>query len=155
AARRRRRPTRVLAGAERRLRPGGARPTAPAARRPARHVRRRRRRVRDAPQEPARCAGPLGGEPGGRRAAAACRRHRPRPPRGTALGHRLRPPRRDRTGGSVTAVTARAPAKINVHLGVGPLRPDGFHELSTVYLAVSLFDTVTARPGDGISLVLE
>jgi 4-diphosphocytidyl-2-C-methyl-D-erythritol kinase len=54
----------------------------------------------------------------------------------------------------VTAVTARAPAKINVHLGVGPLRPDGFHELSTVYLAVSLFDTVTARPGDGISLTL-
>jgi 4-diphosphocytidyl-2-C-methyl-D-erythritol kinase len=52
----------------------------------------------------------------------------------------------------VTVVTARAPAKINVHLGVGPLRADGFHELSTVYLAVSLFDTVTAGPGDGIAL---
>jgi 4-diphosphocytidyl-2-C-methyl-D-erythritol kinase len=36
----------------------------------------------------------------------------------------------------VTAVAARAPAKVNVHLGVGPLRPDGFHELQTVYLAV-------------------
>ncbi|MGY1854942.1 4-(cytidine 5'-diphospho)-2-C-methyl-D-erythritol kinase [Modestobacter sp. SYSU DS0290] len=50
------------------------------------------------------------------------------------------------------AVSARAPAKINVHLGVGPLRPDGFHELETVFLAVSLFDTVTVRPGDGLSL---
>jgi 4-diphosphocytidyl-2-C-methyl-D-erythritol kinase len=52
----------------------------------------------------------------------------------------------------VTVVVARAPAKVNVHLGVGPLRADGFHELRTVYLAVSLFDTVTARPGEGLSL---
>ncbi|SFK84498.1 4-(cytidine 5'-diphospho)-2-C-methyl-D-erythritol kinase [Geodermatophilus ruber] len=50
------------------------------------------------------------------------------------------------------AVVARAPAKINVHLAVGPLRSDGFHELRTVYLAVSLFDTVTVRPGDGLAL---
>jgi 4-diphosphocytidyl-2-C-methyl-D-erythritol kinase len=52
------------------------------------------------------------------------------------------------------AVTARAPAKVNVHLAVGPLRPDGFHALRTVYLAVSLFDTVTAGPGDGLSLTV-
>jgi 4-diphosphocytidyl-2-C-methyl-D-erythritol kinase len=53
----------------------------------------------------------------------------------------------------VTApVVARAPAKINVHLAVGPLRPDGFHELRTVYLAVSLYDTVTVVPGSGLSL---
>ncbi|WP_369131758.1 4-(cytidine 5'-diphospho)-2-C-methyl-D-erythritol kinase [Modestobacter sp. I12A-02662] len=52
------------------------------------------------------------------------------------------------------AVTARAPAKVNVHLGVGPLRADGFHELQTVFLAVSLFDTVTVRPGDGLSLTV-
>jgi 4-diphosphocytidyl-2-C-methyl-D-erythritol kinase len=51
-------------------------------------------------------------------------------------------------------VSARAPAKVNVHLAVGPLRDDGFHELRTVYLAVSLFDTVTARPGDGLSLTV-
>jgi 4-diphosphocytidyl-2-C-methyl-D-erythritol kinase len=51
-------------------------------------------------------------------------------------------------------VTARAPAKVNVHLAVGPLRPDGFHDLRTVYLAVSLFDTVTARPGEGLSLTV-
>ncbi|MCW2677990.1 MAG: ispE, partial [Modestobacter sp.] len=52
------------------------------------------------------------------------------------------------------AVVARAPAKVNVHLRVGPLRPDGFHELRTVYLAVSLFDTVTVRRGEGLSLVV-
>lgn len=51
-------------------------------------------------------------------------------------------------------VTARAPAKINAHLAVGPLRDDGFHELRTVYLAVSLLDTVAARPGDGLSLTV-
>jgi 4-diphosphocytidyl-2-C-methyl-D-erythritol kinase len=51
-------------------------------------------------------------------------------------------------------VVARAPAKVNVHLAVGPLRPDGFHELRTVYLAVSLVDTVTVRPGDGLSLAV-
>jgi len=52
----------------------------------------------------------------------------------------------------VTAFVARAPAKVNAQLAVGPLRPDGFHELRTVYLAVSLFDTVTVRPGEGLSV---
>ncbi|MGY1825734.1 4-(cytidine 5'-diphospho)-2-C-methyl-D-erythritol kinase [Blastococcus sp. SYSU DS0541] len=54
----------------------------------------------------------------------------------------------------MSAVVVRAPAKVNVHLGVGPLRKDGFHALHTVYLAVSLHDTVTARPGEGLSLRL-
>ena len=52
----------------------------------------------------------------------------------------------------MTAVVARAPAKVNVQLAVGPLRRDGFHELRTVYLAVSLFDAVTVRPGEGLSV---
>ena len=54
----------------------------------------------------------------------------------------------------MTAVVARAPAKVNAQLTVGPLRPDGFHELRTVYLAVSLFDTVTVRPGEGLSVAV-
>jgi 4-diphosphocytidyl-2-C-methyl-D-erythritol kinase len=54
----------------------------------------------------------------------------------------------------MSAVVARAPAKVNVHLAVGPLRPDGFHELRTVYLAISLFDTVSVRPGDGLALAV-
>ncbi|MCU7726776.1 4-(cytidine 5'-diphospho)-2-C-methyl-D-erythritol kinase [Actinoplanes sp. KI2] len=52
-------------------------------------------------------------------------------------------------------VRVRVPAKINLHLGVGPLRPDGFHELNTVYHAISLFDELTARPGDTLALTME
>src|SRR5689334_23054206 len=52
-------------------------------------------------------------------------------------------------------VKVRVPAKINLHLGVGPLRADGFHELNTVYHAISLFDELTARPGDTLALTME
>ena len=40
-------------------------------------------------------------------------------------------------------VTASAPAKINLHLAVGPTREDGFHSLMTVYQALDLRETVT------------
>jgi 4-diphosphocytidyl-2-C-methyl-D-erythritol kinase len=43
-----------------------------------------------------------------------------------------------------TPVTVRAPAKINLHLGVGPGRDDGYHQLATVYQAIGLYDDVTA-----------
>jgi 4-diphosphocytidyl-2-C-methyl-D-erythritol kinase len=49
----------------------------------------------------------------------------------------------------VTAVTVRAPAKINLQLAVGPLREDGYHDLVTVFQAVSLYDEVTAATVDG------
>jgi 4-diphosphocytidyl-2-C-methyl-D-erythritol kinase len=49
----------------------------------------------------------------------------------------------------VSTVRARAAAKINPHLGVGAVRDDGYHGLCTVYQAISLFDEVTASPGDG------
>lgn len=52
-------------------------------------------------------------------------------------------------------VRVRVPAKINLHLGVGPLRSDGFHELNTVYHAIALFDELTARPGDTLALTME
>ena len=45
-------------------------------------------------------------------------------------------------------VAVRAPAKINLHLGVGPVRADGFHPLATAYQAISLFSTVTASPAE-------
>jgi 4-diphosphocytidyl-2-C-methyl-D-erythritol kinase len=45
----------------------------------------------------------------------------------------------------MTTVTVRAPAKINLHLGVGARREDGYHPLVTVYQAVGLYDDVTAR----------
>ncbi len=53
-----------------------------------------------------------------------------------------------------TTITVRVPAKINIHLGVGPLRPDGFHELRTVFHAIDLFDVITARPAEGLSLTV-
>jgi 4-diphosphocytidyl-2-C-methyl-D-erythritol kinase len=52
-------------------------------------------------------------------------------------------------------VTVRAPAKVNLHLGVGPLRDDGFHDLTTVFHAVSLFDEVTVSRSDTLSVVVE
>ncbi len=48
------------------------------------------------------------------------------------------------------AVSVQVPAKVNLALGVGEVRPDGFHDLATVYLAVNLLDDVAAveaRPG--------
>ena len=53
-------------------------------------------------------------------------------------------------------VSVRMPAKINIALQVGPARDDGFHELATIYHAVSLFDTITVSDvpvGSGISIV--
>lgn len=40
------------------------------------------------------------------------------------------------------SVTARAPSKVNLHLGVGPRRADGYHDLVTVFQALSLHDDV-------------
>ncbi|MFT3659850.1 MAG: 4-(cytidine 5'-diphospho)-2-C-methyl-D-erythritol kinase [Gordonia sp. (in: high G+C Gram-positive bacteria)] len=48
--------------------------------------------------------------------------------------------------------TARVPAKINLHLGVGPLREDGYHGLNTVFCALSLYDDVTVRADDAFSV---
>ena len=52
-------------------------------------------------------------------------------------------------------VKVRVPAKINLHLGVGSVRPDGFHELATVYHAIGIFDEVTARPADSLALTMD
>jgi 4-diphosphocytidyl-2-C-methyl-D-erythritol kinase len=52
-------------------------------------------------------------------------------------------------------VKVRAPAKINLFLAVGPLRPDRYHELQTVYHAISLYDELTARRGDTLTLTME
>ncbi|OEV05256.1 4-(cytidine 5'-diphospho)-2-C-methyl-D-erythritol kinase [Streptomyces oceani] len=45
-------------------------------------------------------------------------------------------------------VTARVAAKVNVQLAVGGRRPDGFHDLANVFLAVGLYDEVSATPAD-------
>jgi 4-diphosphocytidyl-2-C-methyl-D-erythritol kinase len=58
---------------------------------------------------------------------------------------------------TVTSVTARVPAKINLQLAVGPLRADGYHGLVTVFHAVSLFDevTVVAAAADRVTVAGE
>ncbi|MFB6898718.1 4-(cytidine 5'-diphospho)-2-C-methyl-D-erythritol kinase [Streptomyces hydrogenans] len=60
-------------------------------------------------------------------------------------------------GGATPAagVTVRVPAKVNVQLAVGPARPDGFHDLANVFLAVSLYDEVTATPADTLTITCE
>ncbi|WP_120003161.1 4-(cytidine 5'-diphospho)-2-C-methyl-D-erythritol kinase [Nesterenkonia muleiensis] len=43
-------------------------------------------------------------------------------------------------------VTAVAPGKVNLSLRVGPLRADGYHNVATLYYAVSLYEEVVATP---------
>ncbi|GGV89829.1 4-diphosphocytidyl-2-C-methyl-D-erythritol kinase [Streptomyces gelaticus] len=50
------------------------------------------------------------------------------------------------------SVTVRVPAKVNVQLAVGAPRPDGFHDLANVFLAVGLYDEVTVTPADGLRI---
>jgi 4-diphosphocytidyl-2-C-methyl-D-erythritol kinase len=51
------------------------------------------------------------------------------------------------------AVTVRVPAKVNLELRVGPLRADGFHDLATVFQAVSLYDEVSVARWDDWHIV--
>ncbi|MEV8568200.1 4-(cytidine 5'-diphospho)-2-C-methyl-D-erythritol kinase [Streptomyces sp. NPDC051322] len=52
------------------------------------------------------------------------------------------------TGTGTDTVTVRVPAKVNVQLAVGAARPDGFHDLANIFLAVSLHDEITATPAE-------
>ena len=45
--------------------------------------------------------------------------------------------------------TVRAPAKINLVLRVGPVRPDGFHRLATLFQALDLHDELEIEPAAG------
>ena len=58
------------------------------------------------------------------------------------------------TRGPARTVTARVPAKVNLQLSVGPLRADGYHDLVTVFHAVSLFDEVTVAQADRTSVAV-
>jgi 4-diphosphocytidyl-2-C-methyl-D-erythritol kinase len=53
------------------------------------------------------------------------------------------------------SVTVRVPAKVNVQLAVGAARPDGFHDLANVFLAVGLYDEVTVTPAAGLRVTCE
>ncbi len=51
-------------------------------------------------------------------------------------------------------IAIRSFAKINLGLKIGPARPDGFHELRTIYQTLALHDLVRveAQPGSGIEI---
>jgi 4-diphosphocytidyl-2-C-methyl-D-erythritol kinase len=57
----------------------------------------------------------------------------------------------------VTGVTVRVPAKLNLQLAVGPPRADGYHDLVTVFHAVSLYDQVRVESArrDGVTVTGE
>ena len=54
-------------------------------------------------------------------------------------------------------ITVAAPAKLNLHLGVGDPRPDGFHDIESLFLALDFGDTVLVetRPGTGTELRMD
>ncbi|MEZ2122420.1 MULTISPECIES: 4-(cytidine 5'-diphospho)-2-C-methyl-D-erythritol kinase [unclassified Corynebacterium] len=51
----------------------------------------------------------------------------------------------------MTRVVVAGHAKINLHLGVGDLRADGYHELTTVFQSLALHDLVTVESVEGVS----
>jgi 4-diphosphocytidyl-2-C-methyl-D-erythritol kinase len=46
---------------------------------------------------------------------------------------------------SFSVLTVQAPAKINIGLRVFPRRPDGFHDLVSIFQCIGLWDTLTVR----------
>ena len=61
------------------------------------------------------------------------------------------------TNGSAGLAQVAAPAKLNLALLVGPVRPDGFHEIASLMLPVTLADLVTVErtPGAGLDVVCD
>jgi 4-diphosphocytidyl-2-C-methyl-D-erythritol kinase len=49
-------------------------------------------------------------------------------------------------------VTVRSFAKINLGLSIGALRPDGFHDLRTVYQTIALHDLIRVQVGRGTGI---
>jgi len=58
---------------------------------------------------------------------------------------------------ALDSVTVRVPAKVNLQLSVGPREANGYHNLVTVFQAVSIFDDVTitrSHPGSGVTIAV-
>ncbi|WP_371680304.1 4-(cytidine 5'-diphospho)-2-C-methyl-D-erythritol kinase [Streptomyces sp. NBC_01276] len=54
----------------------------------------------------------------------------------------------------VKSIAVRAPAKVNLQLGVGGRRDDGYHELASIFLTVSLFDRITLTPAEELRVTV-
>lgn len=62
-------------------------------------------------------------------------------------------PEPDGPGRAMDALVTWPPAKVNLHLAVGERRPDGFHDLVTVFQAIDLVDRLSvAVAGEGVEL---
>lgn len=58
---------------------------------------------------------------------------------------------------ALNSVTVRVPAKVNLQLAVGPRESNGYHNLVSVFQAVSIFDDVTitkSHPGSGVTIAI-
>jgi 4-diphosphocytidyl-2-C-methyl-D-erythritol kinase len=56
---------------------------------------------------------------------------------------------------ALNSVTVRVPAKVNLQLSVGPREANGYHNLVSVFQAVSIFDEVTltkSHTGSGVTI---
>lgn len=58
-------------------------------------------------------------------------------------------------GGAGRAITVRAPGKVNLHLGVGPARADGYHDLVNVFQALAIYDHVTVSPAKRLTVSID
>ena len=58
---------------------------------------------------------------------------------------------------ALNSVTVRVPAKVNLQLSVGPREANGYHNLVSVFQAVSIFDDVTitkSHQGSGVTIAV-
>jgi 4-diphosphocytidyl-2-C-methyl-D-erythritol kinase len=55
----------------------------------------------------------------------------------------------------MSSIRVAAPAKLNLYLHVLGRRDDGYHLLDSLVAFASVFDTVTAAPSDGLSLLID
>ena len=118
-------------------------------------VRDRRRGVRRAAQDDGERAPTPRPRRRGRRRDPASGRPGPERPRRAARAGRVRRDRADDARTGVEAVTARtirrdAHAKINLFLRVLSIREDGYHEIESLVVPISLADRVVVRPAEDL-----
>ncbi len=57
-------------------------------------------------------------------------------------------------GATLDRVLVRAPGKLNVFFAVGDVQPDGYHDVASVYQAVSAVEEVVATPSDDFTIAV-
>ena len=58
-------------------------------------------------------------------------------------------------GERVREIVVTAPAKVNLHLGIGGVRPDGFHDVTTVLHTLEFADTLRLTPSESFTLTCD